>query len=69
MTINPACGLVPHAEIVSHELNKNKYMKKMYQNPETQVTEMMPQSIICASVGQGDPVPDPGSGGDPMFGD
>jgi len=45
-------------------------MKKMYQNPETQIAEMMPQSIICASVGQGDPVPDPGtSGGDPVYGD
>ena len=58
----------PHTEIVSHELNKLKYMKKMYQNPEIQIAEMMPQSIICASVGLGDPVPDPGSG-DPMYGD
>jgi hypothetical protein len=26
-------------------------MKKTYLNPETQVTAMMPQSIICASGG------------------
>lgn len=45
-------------------------MKKTYNNPETQVVEMMPQSVICASIGMGDPVPDPGTGGgDPMYGD
>ena len=36
-------------------------MKKMYKKPESQIAEMMPQSIICAS-GEFDTTPDPITG-------
>ncbi len=44
-------------------------MKTMYIQPQSSIEELMPTTIICASVGQGDDVPDPGPSGDPMFGD
>jgi hypothetical protein len=43
--------------------------KKMYNQPQIQTEELMPTTIICASITAGEPVPDPGSGGTPMFGD
>jgi len=68
MNINPACGFVPHAEIVSHELNKYKYMKKMYNNPKTEVlpvdTERM-MSDLNVSINSGN---NSGSGGHPTAG-
>ena len=39
-------------------------MKKMYKQPETVSTELMSITMICASVGEGDPVPTTG----PVYG-
>jgi hypothetical protein len=41
-------------------------MKKMYKNPEIEITEVAPQTIICASIGEGDPVQDPTFGDAPV---
>lgn len=32
-------------------------MKKLYIQPQTDAAELMPTTIICASTGEGDPVP------------
>jgi len=33
-------------------------MKKLYIQPQTEAAEMIPQSIICGSVGQGGDAPE-----------
>ena len=33
-------------------------MKKMYKRPATEMAEMMPQSIICGSFGEGPDAPE-----------
>ena len=35
--------------------------KKIYNQPQMQVTALMPTTIICASIGKGDPVPPGGT--------
>lgn len=36
------------------QLENQEVMKKMYKNPEIEIAEIAPQTIICASVGGGD---------------
>ena len=43
-------------------------MKKIYKNPEIEITEIAPQTIICASIGEGGNT-STGNNGDPMFTD
>ena len=40
--------------------------KKLYNQPTMNVTALMPTTIVCASVGKGDPIP---PGGIPTDGD
>ena len=35
---------------------KKLNMMKMYKQPEIDVKELAPQTIICASIGEGDPL-------------
>lgn len=43
--------------------------KKIYNHPLVEIAEaLQPMTIVCASITQGDPVPDPGTGA-PMYGD
>lgn len=43
---------------------KGKIMKKIYNQPAIMISEIMPTTIICASITQGAPV-DPSNPGDP----
>ena len=40
--------------------------KRLYNQPEIFISTMMPTTIICASIGEGESVP---SGGDTVWGD
>ncbi len=48
-----------------NELTKGKIMKKkLYYQPQMQVTALMPTAIICASITPGPPAPGGGVEGD-----
>lgn len=44
-------------------------MKKIYNQPEIFISTMMPTTIICASITEGEPVPPAGPSDPPVWGD